>query len=277
MTAVFETSVNGVRLAHETRGEGPSVVLVCGTAQPAMVWWLSLGQWLLDRGYRATVFDNRGMAPSDVPPPPYTVGGMADDTVGVLEAIGGGPHVLLGASLGGLITQTVALRRPDLVRGVVFVAGCGNLSLYARTMLQVDVETQRLGVDLPKLLFQLRMLELMIAPDERGDDETMGAVLGFADLLGAGDPAGLLGQLEANYAWAQEDHIAELATLAVPALAIAHEHDPLFPPALVGRAVDAMPDAELVVVPGVNHIVTEGNPAFDDALARFLARVHVRV
>ena len=269
-----ETTVNGVALSHETRGAGPPVLLICGTGQPAMVWWLSLGQQLVDMGYRVTAFDNRGIAPSDIPPPPYTVAEMADDTIGLLEALGDEPCVVIGASLGGLIAQTIALRRPDLVRGVVFIVGCGNFSLYAKLMMQADVETQRLGVELPKLLFQLRTMELMIPPDSRGDDEIMGSLLPLADLLGSGDPQGLLGQLEADYAWALEDHLSELAGLSVPALAIAHQHDPLFPPSLVSAAVAAMPDGELVVVPNVNHVHIERTDIVDQALEQFLRRVH---
>jgi pimeloyl-ACP methyl ester carboxylesterase len=267
-----ETTVNGIRLVHETRGEGPSVLLVCGTGQPATVWWLTLAQQLVDLGYQVTTFDNRGIAPSDVPPPPYTVSAMADDTIGLIEALGRGPYVVMGASLGGLITQTVALRRPDLVRGVVLLVGCGNFSLYGRVMLQGEVEARRMGVELPRVLFQLRTMELMIPPDSRGDDDVMTAILAFADLLGSGDPDGLHGQIEADYAWAQEDHVAELTDLAVPALAVAHQHDPLFPPALVAKAVAAMPDAELVVVPGANHVFMERTDAVDEALTKFLAR-----
>jgi pimeloyl-ACP methyl ester carboxylesterase len=113
----------------------------------------------------------------------------------------------------------------------------------------------------------------MIPPDSRGDDAIMQNLLALADLLGSGEPAGLAGQLEADFAWSQEDHVAELAGLAVPALAVANEHDPLFPPALVRQAVAAMPDAELVVVPGANHVSLEPNALLDEALMKFLSRV----
>jgi len=102
-----------------------TVLLICGTGQPAIMWSaLGVVAGLNEAGYRVVTFDNRGIAGAPCPTPPWTITDMADDAIAVLEAVG--PAYVEGASLGALITQDIALRRPDLVRGAVFVVGGGN-------------------------------------------------------------------------------------------------------------------------------------------------------
>ncbi|MEQ1787734.1 MAG: alpha/beta fold hydrolase, partial [Acidimicrobiales bacterium] len=131
-----KVSARGIDIAFEAHGVGDrgTVLLVCGTGQPAAMWSL-LGTvgGLTDAGYRVVTFDNRGMTGAACPPPPWTVGDMADDALAVLEAVG--PSHVLGASLGALITQTVALRRPDLVRSVTFMFGGGQFGPAWRPMM----------------------------------------------------------------------------------------------------------------------------------------------
>src|SRR5919197_374410 len=124
-----EVDVRGIKLVYDVHGEGTPIVMICGTGQPAAMWAMAGGfDAQLNAGYQVVTFDNRGIAPSDVPPPPYTVEEMADDAIGLLDHLDRGPYILQGASLGGLITQTIALQRPDLVRACIFVVGCGNFS-----------------------------------------------------------------------------------------------------------------------------------------------------
>jgi pimeloyl-ACP methyl ester carboxylesterase len=86
--------VNGVRLSFEDRGgNGAPLLLVCATGMQASAWDLTgLRPMLDDAGYRTIAFDNRGMPPSGVTPPPYTV-----------EQ----PAFIVGFSLGANITQTI--------------------------------------------------------------------------------------------------------------------------------------------------------------------------
>src|SRR5688500_6876944 len=116
-----EVAVDGVRIAYDVQGDGPPVLLIAGTGMPAAMWSVLIAPHLLDAGYRVITYDNRGIAPSDVPPPPYTVEEMAGDAVAVVEGVGGGPVAVMGASLGGTIAQELTLRRPDLVAAVIFM------------------------------------------------------------------------------------------------------------------------------------------------------------
>jgi pimeloyl-ACP methyl ester carboxylesterase len=265
-----EITVNGVRLDYQVRGEGPPILLVCGTGQGAASWAAAADAFVA-AGHEVTTFDNRGMPPSEVTPGPYSVAGLADDAIALLEHLGGGPRVLMGSSLGGLITQTVALRRPDLVRAAVFLMGCGNFSHYARTMMQCDVDLNRAGVTLPPAMTALRYVELMMAPDSRGDNDTFDALMSMADILGTPDMVGFEGQLEADLAWAKEDHVTELAGLAVPALVFACQHDPNFPPGLGREAAAAMPNGTFVEVEGANHVPIEQFGFITEQILKFLS------
>ena len=84
-----------------------------------MTWQFSILPGLVDAGYRVITFDNRGMAPSDAPPAPYTVAEMADDTAALIEHLGLAPCHVAGYSLGAWIVETLAADRPELcVRSV---------------------------------------------------------------------------------------------------------------------------------------------------------------
>jgi pimeloyl-ACP methyl ester carboxylesterase len=66
--------------------------------------------------------DNRGTGKSDKPPAPYSIEQMADDVAAVIEDASGRPATVVGASMGGYIAMMLALRRPELVTGLVLVA-----------------------------------------------------------------------------------------------------------------------------------------------------------
>jgi pimeloyl-ACP methyl ester carboxylesterase len=115
-----------------------------------------------------------------------------------------------------------------------------------------------------------------VAPPVWGDDDAVDLGLAMASMLVPGDPSGLLGQYQANLAWAERDHLDELAGLAQPALAIAAEHCLIFPPAQVQAAVARMPDARYVELPGAPHLPTspESNDLVRSSVLAFLAEVH---
>jgi pimeloyl-ACP methyl ester carboxylesterase len=273
---VPEVVVDGVRLAYDVRGEGPPVLLVCGTGMPAAMWQVLIAPHLSEAGYQVITFDNRGIAPSDIPPPPYTVEEMAADTAGLLDHLGVGPVAALGASLGGTIVQHLALTRPDLVGAAVFMVGLGRVSVLGRTMIEAMEAFLRLPDPRPPEILTALMATALVAPPRWGDDDAVAAAVQIGSLLLPSDPAGLLGQYTANLAWAERDRLDDLAGLAMPALAIAAEHDIIFPPSQVRAAVARMPDARYVELPGAPH--TPIDPAHDatikEAVLSFLHEHH---
>lgn len=107
----------GVRLAYEELGAGDPLVFVHGLAYDRRGWG-PLPR-LLAEDFRVVLVDNRGVGESDAPPGPYTVADLAEDVVAVLDAAGVGSAHIFGVSLGGFITQELALAHPDRVRNLV--------------------------------------------------------------------------------------------------------------------------------------------------------------
>ncbi len=98
----------GTRLYWTEYGEGTPILLIMGLSFTHEMWYRVL-TWLTP-GYRAIVFDNRGMGRSDVPPGPYSIPQMASDAAAVMDAAGISAAHVVGASMGGMIAQELALR-----------------------------------------------------------------------------------------------------------------------------------------------------------------------
>jgi 3-oxoadipate enol-lactonase len=120
------TTRDGVRLFYERHGGGDAVVLLLmGLGMQGRVWGETAVR-LEARGYVVVTMDNRGVGRSDTPWTPWTVGTMADDAVEVLDAVGAERAYVVGASLGGMIAQAVALRHAARVAGLALVSTTGG-------------------------------------------------------------------------------------------------------------------------------------------------------
>jgi len=83
---------------YSTAGDGPPVLLICGTGQPADLWFAQVAD-LTAAGHTVITFDNRGCGRSEAPPAPYLVADMAADTAALIEHLGLGPCDIIGYSL----------------------------------------------------------------------------------------------------------------------------------------------------------------------------------
>src|SRR4051794_39934633 len=95
-----------------------------GATASAITWPPSLLEALTEGGYRVVRFDNRDIGLSthvDYGSAPYTIDDMADDTIGLLDALGIDAAHLVGASMGGMISQVLALRHPARVRSLTLL------------------------------------------------------------------------------------------------------------------------------------------------------------
>ena len=108
---------DGARIAYEELGAGDPLVFIHGLAYDRRGWG-PLPR-LLAEDFRVVLVDNRGVGDSDAPPGPYTVAQLVEDVVAVLDAAGIERANVFGVSLGGFITQELALTHPDRVRKIV--------------------------------------------------------------------------------------------------------------------------------------------------------------
>lgn len=110
---------DGTRLAYREKGTGEPILFVPGLGYASWSWEPQLEQ-LGDRA-RVIAMDNRGTGTSDAPPGPYTIETMAEDALAVSRVVSGPVHVV-GASMGGYIALTLALRHPDVVTSLTLIS-----------------------------------------------------------------------------------------------------------------------------------------------------------
>jgi pimeloyl-ACP methyl ester carboxylesterase len=246
--------LNGISIDYTTAGEGPPVLLICGTGQPADPWFAQVAD-LVAAGHRVITFDNRGCGRSAAPPAPYRVADMAADTAALIEHLGLGSCDIVGYSLGGYIAQHLAATCPALVRRLVLVAGVGAAPAYAlaRARAAVDLalalDPLPSSFDVADLLLSLHSMRQL-----QNDDD---AVKVTSSLIEAGGPwtnPGRLGQYQADLDWLQDgSHLDRLSHITSPCLAMAFEDDCWFPPRVVREAAQRMAGCQYVELTGLGH------------------------
>ena len=141
---VATTNPDTIEIEYESFGspDDPPLVLVMGFTAQMISWDRELCEQLADRGRWVIRFDNRDcglsthldgqrvqpmavmsavLAGSSLPPVPYTLSDMANDTVGLLDVLGIERAHIMGASMGGMIAQTVAIEHPERCLSLVSI------------------------------------------------------------------------------------------------------------------------------------------------------------
>ena len=135
MSATFADN-GGVRIAYESLGEGPPLLLMQGIGY-ARWSWDPVVPALAER-FRVLNFDNRGIGESDVPSPPYSARQLAEDGMAVLDDAGVERAHVVGASLGGMAAQELAAGFADRVDRLVLACttpgGTGAVPMPAQTV-----------------------------------------------------------------------------------------------------------------------------------------------
>lgn len=234
--------LDGVHTYYEALGMGPPLILLHGGMCPIETWAGLVSQ--LANAYRVFTPERRGHGRTS-DPGPITYENMATDTIAFLEAIATGPAHLVGWSDGAVVALLVALWRPDLVQRLVYI---GNAFNRDGVPAEVDAMAEQLSPEmLPPML---RQLHDNVSPD---GPEHFDIVFEKLAQLWKSEP-----NLE----------LGELASLSVPTLLVAADHDMVTVEQLAA-AQRTIPDAQLAIVPGADHGFPMEHP---DLLANLLQR-----
>ncbi|TCO60971.1 pimeloyl-ACP methyl ester carboxylesterase [Actinocrispum wychmicini] len=275
--------VNGVRICYETIGDpaGRPLLLVMGLGGPLIWWDDQLCRLLADRGFWVIRFDNRDCGRSQSMSgraslvgsylgarPPYSLADMAGDAAGLLDHLEVGSAHVTGASLGGMIAQTLAIRHPGRVRSLVSVMSTtgGRLVGWPSPRVLPLVlgrgATDRAGyIELATAMFR-RIGSPGFPFDEARLRERSGATFDRGV-----NRAGTLRQLVA--VTSASDRTAGLRGLRIPALVVHGKADPLVHVSGGRATARAIPGAELIVVPGMGHdLPREVWPTLVDGISR---------
>ncbi len=116
--------VGDIGVGYRVYGNGYPLVMIMGYGSTMQLWEPALIRTLSSR-YKVIVFDNRGMGNTESGQKEFTIGQFADDTAGLMEALGIAQAHVLGWSMGSLIAQELVLRHPEKVnRLVLYAAHC---------------------------------------------------------------------------------------------------------------------------------------------------------
>jgi pimeloyl-ACP methyl ester carboxylesterase len=271
---VARAQVSGLELEYESFGDpaAPPLLLLNGLSYQMIEWDDDLCALITDRGFRVTRFDNRDVGLSTklealgtpdlmamlagTASPPYSLDDMADDSVGILDALGVGAAHVVGASMGGMIAQLIAIHHPERVLSLTSIMS----TVGGPNVVQAE---PAIGA-------------VLLAPPGRTREEQVEQSLANRRLVfGTGMPFnehrtrrkaeravdrcfypdGGMRQLAAIFA--AQDRTAGLGKLTIPTMVIHGENDPLVPPANGRQTAAALPGAGLIMVPGMGHALPE--------------------
>lgn len=245
---------------YRTDGEGPAVVFANSLGTDLRLWDSVLP---LLPPIRAIRFDKRGHGLSDRTAPDG-IEGLADDAAALIEAVAGGPAVFVGLSIGGMIGQALALRRPDLVRGLVLSNTAARMGTPEAWAARIDaVRTGGMAA------IADGVMERWFAPAFRATP----ALAPWRNMLLRSDPEGYSA---ACAAIATADLTEAAARMRLPVLAIAGGLDGASPADLVRATAKAIPGADFRTIDGAGHLPCVETPAEWAALVAPFLRRHAR-
>ncbi|WP_035803082.1 alpha/beta fold hydrolase [Kitasatospora mediocidica] len=258
--------LKGLETEYETFGRtaDPALVLIAGLGSQLTWWPTEFCTQLAERGYHVVRFDNRDTGLTTTvdeqqPPradgvrrPPYLLPDLAEETAGLLDALGIEAAHVVGASMGGMIAQQLTIDHPSRVLSLCSIMSRPGDGVSGDTRPHVGEALTTLPGEGRERVIDAGVAfgEIIASPDHPMDPAER-----RADVAAAYDrayrPDGFMRQLAAIFA--SPDRTAALRAVTVPTLVVHGEQDPLVD-ASGGRATAAaVPGARLWLVPGMGH------------------------
>ncbi len=255
-----KVKVRDIEMFYLEAGAGEPVVLIMGFGGDHLAWGFQTR--VLAERYRVIAFDNRGAGQSDAPDRPYTTRMMADDTAGLMDALGVERAHVVGVSLGGMIAQELALAHPGRVRTLHLGCTLGRPDAYMRALVAVW-RTLRTSLSREDMLRAVALW--LFAPGTYSErPEFVEMVVQTA--LASPHPQTLAGFLRQGDAILAHDALDRLRDIRCPTLVSVGEDDILVPPRFSREVAARIPGAVLRTVPGAGHVYFWERPEAFNAL-----------
>ncbi len=243
-------TVNGIKIYYEEQGRGEPLILINGLAFPMDLWFAQIRE--LSKDFRVIALDNRGIGRSEKPDEEYSIALMASDAVGLLGALGIEKAHVVGLSMGGFISQEIALSYPEAVNRLVLVATCmgGVRSLELGKPFWEKAAAAIMGKP-PEEVYRVDMT-LMTAP---GFAEEHPDILAQSVALRMKNPQPLYAFLRQFAACGVFDINHRAQNIARPTLIILGQDDPIFPIPLADDYRRILPQAKMIVYDNCGHAI----------------------
>lgn len=264
----YARSADGIRLHYEVLGRSaaPTVLMIQGLGADKHGW--DMQRYRLSLQYRVVALDNRGAGRSDKPFGHYTLDQMADDAIAVLDHVGVERAHVVGASMGGAISQIIGLRYPERVDSLTLACTACRNHPWRRELLAgwATAATEK-GVG----AMAAEAARWVIGP--RSFRRLLPA-FGWLGPLAMGRTAhAFVSQVRAILE-VDESVADRLGEITAPTLVLVGNQDILTPRGDSEEIADRLPNAELVVISGAAHgFMVEHASTFNSVLLEFLERV----
>jgi pimeloyl-ACP methyl ester carboxylesterase len=262
--------VGVVELCYETFGDpaDPTILLVMGLGTQMIAWRTDFCEQLAGHGFHVVRFDNRDIGRSskiDAPVPTlsqllrrspragaYRLSDMAADAIGLLDHLGVASAHVVGASMGGMIAQTMAARHPQRVRSLVSIMSTTGNRFKGQPHLKLyPLFLKRSPSDRDAFIAHIaRVFAAIGSPGFDPDEDEIRAIAEESFDRGH-DPRGGARQLGAIVA--SGDRTAELRRITASTVVIHGTSDKLVGPSGGRATARAIPGAKLVTIDGMGH------------------------
>jgi 3-oxoadipate enol-lactonase len=263
----YARAADGARIHYEAFGRrgSPAVLMIQGLGADKHGW--DMQRFSLARQYRVIAFDNRGAGRSDKPFGVYSIEQMADDAIAVLDHAGVAAAHVVGASMGGAISQVMAIRHPARVLSLTLACTACRNQPWRKELLERWMET---ALERGMGVMTAEAARWVMAPRSF---RRLVPAFGWLGPLAMGRPAhAFAAQVRAILA-ADNELAEELHTIDVPTLVIVGNQDILTPRGDSEEIADRIRGAELVVISGAAHgFMVEHASTFNKILKEFLQR-----
>jgi len=256
--------VGDIEIYYEIHGNGPRMlVMIRGLGSNLLSWYEQLDEFA--RHYKCVVFDNRGAGRTDKPDAPYSIKQMADDTAGLMDALGITRAALLGISMGGMIAQEFALNHQEKLSCLIL--GCTHFG--GKGVVQSSPEIVAAVVAGPKATPEQQRLQLQAV----FSDDTINnrpEVVAKSNRIRAQypiPPFALARQVQGIGAF---DASARLGNIKVPTMVITGREDRLVAPQNSKLIAERIAGAKLVELPGGHLFMAEYPEQFNRAVIEFM-------
>lgn len=257
--------VNGVVLHHKVRGpaDKPAIVFSNSLGTDFRIWD-DVAARLAD-DYRLTFYDKRGHGLSEATPAPYSMDDHIDDLAALMDHVKVEDAVIVGLSVGGVIAQGLAAKRPDLVRALV-------LSDTAQKIGTDDIWNTRIEAVTTKGIASIAdsIMQRWFSAAYR--DPANPDFVGYTAMLTRTTVDGYAGTCAALR---DRDMTETTRKLKLPALCIVGEHDGSTPPDLVKSLADLIDGSRYEIIRNAGHLPCIEKPdEVADLIASFLKQIN---
>lgn len=251
-------------LYYEEAGQGEPLVLVTGIGSDLQSWALTVPE--LSRHFRVITFDNRGAGRSSAPDRPYSIEGMAEDVVSLLDALEIDKAHVLGLSMGGYIAQELALHHPDRVDRLVLLSTAPTIDGYGRAILDALMRVRKTNIS--REGFMRVMAPLVYSPEFLEDHDRLERAIttSLANPYPQQDHA----YLRQAQAIMRFDAAPRLGDLKQQTLVVHGVDDTLIPIRNGHRLAELIPNADIKELPGGHLGALEHASEYNAAFLEFL-------